>query len=181
VATSLTSSTRGGPSISFSEPAAPLTALGSQILTARKPILDRTFVVQRTDGNTPKAEARRVMRRKAFVSAQPPGPAASTDCLPVPLEVFYVVQTTGGVIGRRHHRICPPLYETPHQAQIELLHLRAAASGSGTYSVWKATTYIEPAEWLYDVVIADGSLIRPGDRQRRRTAAEGNRHESRLD
>lgn len=33
----------------------------------------------------------------------------------------------------------------------------------GTYSIWKATTYVEPAEWLYDVVVADGSVIRLGD------------------
>ncbi len=77
------------------------------------------------------------------------------------------MQTEGGVIGRRHHRICPPLYETPHQAQVELLRLRATGCGSGTYSVWKAATYIEPAEWLYDVVTADGSTIRLGDRHTR--------------
>jgi hypothetical protein len=78
------------------------------------------------------------------------------------------MQTTGGVIGRRHHRVCPPLYETPRQARVELLRLQAAASGSGTYSVWKAATYIEPAEWLYDVVTADGSIIHLGDRHRGR-------------
>ena len=134
-------------------------------------------MVQRTDGNIPKAEAPRGMRQKSVVSGQPPGHAASTDGVPVPLEVFYVVRTTGGVVGRRHHRICPPLYETPHQAEIELIRVRAAASGSGIYSVWKATTYIEPAEWLYDVVTADGSIIRRRDRHdgRRsgRTAAPG--------
>jgi hypothetical protein len=30
--------------------------------------------------------------------------------------------------------------------------------------IWKATTYVEPAEWLYDVVVADGSVIRLGGR-----------------
>ena len=119
----------------------------------RNPILDRPFVVQRTDGDTPKIEARLIMRGKA-----------STDGgLHAPNEVFYVVRTTGGVLGRRHHRICPPLYETPHQAQTELIHLQGAAATSGTFSVWKATTYVEPAEWLYDVVIADGSIIRAAE------------------
>jgi len=64
--------------------------------------------------------------------------------------------------------VCPPLYETRHQARIELIHLQAAGTGSGTYSIWKAMTYIEPAEWLYDVVIADGSVVRLRDRHRRR-------------
>jgi hypothetical protein len=101
------------------------------------------------------------MRQKASLSGQLPRRAAATDGgLNLPLEVFYVVQTTGGVIGRRHHRICPPLYETPRQAQIQLTHLRGAAAASDTYSVWRSTTYVEPAGWLYDVVIADGSIIR---------------------
>lgn len=140
------------------------------------------------------------MRCKTFLAGQPPRHAVSADDrLSVPLEVFYVVQTTGSVIGSRHHRVCPPLYETPHQAQIELMDLRAAACGSGTCSVWKATTYLEPAEWLYDVVIADGSMVRLGDRHRRRSsrtasppveesssvvpvhASQGNRHETGLD
>jgi hypothetical protein len=50
------------------------------------------------------------------------------------------------------------------------MHLQTTSSGSGTYSIWKATTYVEPAEWLYDVVVADGSVIRLGDRNRRRSA-----------
>jgi hypothetical protein len=95
--------------------------------------------------------------------------ASSTDGpAPVPLEVFYVVQTTGDVMGRRHHRVRPPLYETRHQARIELMHLQAAGPGVGTLSIWKATTYVEPAEWLYDVVIADGSVVRINDRRQRR-------------
>lgn len=88
----------------------------------------------------------------------------------VPLEVFYVVQTSSGAIGKRRHRVCPPLYETRHQAQIDLIHLQAASSGRGTYSIWKATTYVEPAEWLYDVVMANGSVIRLRDRDLRRSA-----------
>jgi len=106
-------------------------------------------------------EAPHTMRRKASRPGQLPRHASSTDGrVPAPLEVFYVVQTTGDVIGRRHHRVCPPLYEARHQARIELMHLQAAGTGGGTFSIWKATTYVEPAEWLYDVVIADGSVVR---------------------
>lgn len=107
------------------------------------------------------------MRPKASLVGQPARHGAGTDDYrPVPLEVFYVVQTTGDVIGSRRHRICPPLYESAHQAQVELMKLQAAASGDDTYSVWKAVTYVEPADWLYDIVVADGSVIR------RRTAIE---------
>ena len=88
------------------------------------------------------------------------GSANSSDGPSAPLDVFYVVQTTAGLIGQRHHLVCPPLYETRPQAQIELMLLQTASSGGGTYSIWKATTYVEPAEWLYDVVVADGSVIR---------------------
>ncbi len=70
------------------------------------------------------------------------------------------MQTTGGVIGTRRHRICPPLYESAHQALIELKRLQVTATGNDTYSVWKAVTYAEPAEWLYDIIAADGSVIR---------------------
>jgi hypothetical protein len=109
------------------------------------------------------------MTRETPQLAQPPGRSAGTeDRLPAPLDVFYVVQTTAGVIGKRQHRVCPPLYETRRQAQVELMHLETTSSGSGTYSIWKATAYVEPAEWLYDVVVADGSVIRLGDGDRRR-------------
>jgi hypothetical protein len=86
--------------------------------------------------------------------------ANANDCPSAPLDVFYVVQTTAGLVGQRHHLVCPPLYETRRQAQIELMLLQTANFGNGTYSIWKATTYVEPAEWLYDVVVADGSVIR---------------------
>ena len=117
-------------------------------------------MVQRTDHNTPKAEAHSDMKLR-----QPPQhPASTGDGQAVPLEVFYVVRTTGQVVGKRNHSICPPLYETPHQAQMELTHLREEDCANGSYSVWKATTYIEPADWLYDVVVADGSIIQARDR-----------------
>ena len=48
---------------------------------------------------------------------------------------------------------------------MKLIHLQTGSPGTGTYSIWKATTYVEPAEWLYDVVVADGSVIRPGHRE----------------
>ena len=100
------------------------------------------------------------MTRTAHQPGQPRRHTGTDDGLRIPLEVFCVVHTTGGAVGERHHRICPPLYETSRQAEMELLHLRTADSSSGTYSVWKAATYIEPAEWRYDVVTADGSIIR---------------------
>ena len=139
-------------------------------MTVRKGGRLRAFVVQRTDPDTRNVEAPHTVRRKASLSGQLPRHASSTDRrVSVPLEVFYVVQTTGDVIGRRHHRVCPPLYEARHQARIELMHLQAASTGCGTLSVLKATTYVEPAEWLYDVVIADGSLVRLRDHHQMRT------------
>ena len=122
---------------------------------------------ERTDRNAQEAHARQIMRRAIPLSEQSRrGPASTNDRPSAPLDVFYVVQTTAGLIGKRHHRVRPPLYETWHQAQIELVHLHRASSG-GTYSIWKATTYVEPAEWLYDVVVADGSVIRLRDRDLR--------------
>jgi hypothetical protein len=101
------------------------------------------------------------MKRKPVpVGQTAPDSSGAGDGGSVPLEVFYVVRTTGDVVGTRRHRICPPLYETRHQAQAKLMKLQAAGSGSDTYSVWKAVTYVEPADWLYDVVIANGSVIR---------------------
>ncbi len=76
-----------------------------------------------------------------------------------PLDVFYVVETTGQVSGKRHHRVRSLLFETPFQANTERTRLQIANARS-TFSVWKGTTYIEPAEWSYDVVMADGTVIR---------------------
>jgi hypothetical protein len=101
------------------------------------------------------------MKRTIPPSEQSQGDSANAnDCTSAPLDVFYVVQTTAGLVGKRHHLVCPPLYETRRQAQIELMLLQTANFGRGTYSIWKATTYVEPAEWLHDVVVADGSVIR---------------------
>jgi hypothetical protein len=76
-----------------------------------------------------------------------------------PVEVFYIVQSTG-IPGQRTHRLRSDLYETRPQAEARLAELRHADSG-GRYSVWKSATYIEPAEWLHRVVRADGTLILP--------------------
>ena len=94
--------------------------------------------------------------RQAVLPKQSQRRSVSTDDdrPPVPLEVFYVVQTSSGAIGKRHHRVCPPLYETRPQAQTELIHMQTASSSRGTYSIWKTSTYVEPAEWLYDVAMA---------------------------
>jgi hypothetical protein len=84
------------------------------------------------------------------------GPPASVIS---PLEVFYVVQSSG-VAGERNHRLRSDLYETRPQAAAEVARLRHADSG-GSYSVWKSATYIEPAEWRHGVVRSDGTLILP--------------------
>jgi len=76
-----------------------------------------------------------------------------------PLDVFYVVETTGQVSGERHHRLSSLLFETPSQANKERTRLQIT-NARGTFSVWKGTTYVEPAEWSYDVVMADGTVVR---------------------
>jgi len=85
------------------------------------------------------------------------GPMTGDDQA-APPAVFYVVETTGQVIGERHHRVCSHLFETSFQAHTELARLELA-NASGPFSIWKGTTYIEPAEWLYDVIMADGTVI----------------------
>ena len=76
-----------------------------------------------------------------------------------PVEVFYIVESTG-VLGERDNCLRSALYETRPQAERELAHLRHANPGR-SYGVWKSATYIEPAEWLHRVVRADGTLILP--------------------
>jgi len=75
------------------------------------------------------------------------------------MDVFYVVHTTAGVSGERHHRVRSLLFETRRQARTELKRLREADGANGTYGIWKGTTYVEPAEWSYDVVMADGTVV----------------------
>ena len=75
-----------------------------------------------------------------------------------PLDVFYVVETTGQVSGERRHSMASHFFETSFQAHAELRRLELA-NASGTFSIWKGSTYIEPAEWLYDVIMADSTVI----------------------
>lgn len=84
----------------------------------------------------------------------------SAKCLNAPTDVYYVVETSGEIIGERQHRVSSSLYETPSQAHAELARL-VAANAHPAYSVWKGSTYIEPARWAYDVVLADGTVLHP--------------------
>jgi hypothetical protein len=76
-----------------------------------------------------------------------------------PTEVFYVVQSTGAR-GRREHRLASVLYEMRPHAHTELARLSAAHSGD--FAVWKSATYIEPPQWGYAVMRADGTVVPPG-------------------
>lgn len=77
-----------------------------------------------------------------------------------PVDVFYVVQSTGARGGEREYRLCSALYETRPQAETEIFRQRNANSG-GRYEVWKSVRYVDPAEWLHRVVRIDGTLILP--------------------
>jgi hypothetical protein len=81
------------------------------------------------------------------------GPAA-------PIDVFYVVQSSGKVVGRRDHKVISPLFETRSQADAELSRIKSLRKGA-VLSVWSRTTHVEPAQWLSDVVMADGTVIHP--------------------
>jgi hypothetical protein len=76
-----------------------------------------------------------------------------------PAEVFYVVHSTGAR-GHREHRLASVLYETRPHAHTELARLSAAHAGD--YAVWKSATYIEPPQWGYAVMLADGTVVPPG-------------------
>lgn len=80
---------------------------------------------------------------------------------PAPLDVYYVVETTADVVGERHHLVSSSLYETARQAEMELERLAAVSESATDYSVWKSSTYLEPARWAYDVVLVDGTVLRP--------------------
>jgi hypothetical protein len=75
-----------------------------------------------------------------------------------PPDVYYVVESSGKV-GKRDHHVISPLYETRSQADEELGRLRAERK-KGVLSVWMRTTYCEPPQWLSDVLMADGTVIR---------------------
>ena len=77
-----------------------------------------------------------------------------------PADVYYVVQTLGTTLGEREHYLSSALFETRSQAHAELARIAKANAGN-TYSVWKGSTYIEPARWAYDVVLADGTVLHP--------------------
>lgn len=79
--------------------------------------------------------------------------------LATPADVFYVVQSTGAP-GRREHRLASVLYEMRPHAHTELARLSAAHPGD--YAVWKSATYIEPPQWGYAVMRADGTVVPPG-------------------
>ena len=74
-----------------------------------------------------------------------------------PPDVYYVVHSSG-TVGRRDHEVVSPLYETRGQADAELARLRAGKT-KGVLSVWMRTAQEEPAQWLSDVVMADGTVI----------------------
>lgn len=119
-------------------------------------------VRKRTDGDGPKVHTACMMKHDTLASNRGSDSWQSysaSEPVASPVEVFYVVQSAG-VTGDRDHRLCSLLHETRQQADLELTRLRRADS-AGTYSVWKSSTYIEPAEWLHRVVRTDGTLILP--------------------
>jgi hypothetical protein len=76
-----------------------------------------------------------------------------------PADVYYVVETSGRFLGERRHSAASRLYEIRSQAQAELTRLAAMNDGKA-YSIWKGSTYIEPARWSRDVVLEDGTVLR---------------------
>jgi hypothetical protein len=74
-----------------------------------------------------------------------------------PVDVYFVVQSCGK-LGKRDHKVISPLFETRSRADAELTRLRTARKDK-VLSVWKHRTQVEPAEWLSDVVMADGTVI----------------------
>jgi hypothetical protein len=114
--------------------------------------------VQMTSSRT-----RTLMLMKRSVAPELPGlepPAPAAGRLQAPADVYYVVRTQGGIIGERQHCVSSSLYETSSQADAQLRRL-VTANPDHAYSVWKGSTYIEPALWAYDVVLSDGTVLRP--------------------
>lgn len=77
--------------------------------------------------------------------------------IPSPSEVFYVVEKVGSA-RKREQRTSSPLYETRSQAESERTRLHQAHPMK-EYSVCMHTTHVQPAQWLSDVVMADGTVI----------------------
>lgn len=75
-----------------------------------------------------------------------------------PNDVYYVVHSSG-TVGKRDHEVTSPLYETRWQADRELVRLRAQTK-TGVFSVRMRTSPSVPAEWLSDVIMSDGSVVR---------------------
>lgn len=75
-----------------------------------------------------------------------------------PADVYYVVESSRGIPGERQHRAASPLFETMSLARAELARL-VAENDEKAYSVWKGSTYIEPARWSHDVVLEDGTVL----------------------
>jgi hypothetical protein len=84
-------------------------------------------------------------------------PPVAIPSITAPCEVFYVVETSRSA-RKREHQTCSVLYETRPQAEAQRVRLTTANPGK-IYNVWKHTTHIEPAVWLSDVVMADGSVL----------------------
>jgi hypothetical protein len=84
-------------------------------------------------------------------------PPVAIASVTAPCEVFYVVETSSSA-RKREHRTCSVLYETRPQAEAQRVRLTRDNPGK-IYNVWKQTTHIEPAVWLLDVVMADGSVL----------------------
>lgn len=74
-----------------------------------------------------------------------------------PVDVYFVVQSCGKP-GKKDHKVISPLFETRTQAHAELTRLRTDRKDK-VLTVWKHTTQVEPAEWLSDVIMADGTVI----------------------
>jgi hypothetical protein len=89
-------------------------------------------------------------RRHKALAAQSAKPAT-------PVDVYFVVQSSGSV-GKKHQQMISPLYETREQAQVELSRLRNAKKGT-LLTIAMHTTHVEPAQWLSDVIMADGTVI----------------------
>jgi hypothetical protein len=74
-----------------------------------------------------------------------------------PVDVYFVVQSRGKP-GKNDHKVISPLFETRVQAHAELTRLRPERKDK-VLTVWKHTTQVQPAQWLADVIMADGSVI----------------------